>query len=202
MRRSTMIARMKIKTQSSSPPSPPHPLTPFLSDFGSDSDQSWESFDSTEARDQQYKDLLGALEVLHDEVEWARVLTRIVVPPMRASQLHLLDDFANYRPHLFCQRVRVIPEIFDYILDCISDHLVFKSRSNRLQLPIAIQLAIFLNCTGHYGNAISTEDVAQWAGISVGSVVNCTNRVMAVLLDQHNEFIFMPSEGSLDAELA
>ncbi|KAF8545963.1 hypothetical protein OG21DRAFT_1396464, partial [Imleria badia] len=68
--------------------------------------------------------------------------------------------------------------------------------------PVAIQLAIFLNCAGHYGNAILIEDVAQWAGISIGSVVNCTNRVMATLLEEHNKFVFMPSEGSLDAEMA
>lgn len=178
------------------------PLTPFLSDFGSESDQSWESFDSTEARNQHYERLLGAIEALRDEVERARVLTRIAVPLLHASQLHLLDHFADYRPHLFRQRVRVNPEIFDCILNRISDNPVFKSRSNRLQLPVAVQLAIFLNRAGHYGNAISTEDVAQWAGISVGSVVNCTNRVMAALLDQHDEFVFMPSEGSLDAELA
>ncbi|KIK96222.1 hypothetical protein PAXRUDRAFT_138979, partial [Paxillus rubicundulus Ve08.2h10] len=105
----------------------------------------------------------------------------------------------NHHPHLFHQRVRVNPEIFDYILDHISDHPIFSSGgSQNCQLPIAIQLAIFLNHAGHYGNAISPEYVAQWTGISVGSVINCTNRVMVAISDQHDTFIQFPGLNSED----
>jgi hypothetical protein len=68
--------------------------------------------------------------------------------------------------------------------------------------PVSIQLAIFLNHAGHYGNAISLEDVTQWAGVSVGSVVSCTNHVMVALLKEHDQFIFFPDDNSEDAELA
>ncbi|KAH7905417.1 hypothetical protein BJ138DRAFT_1017729 [Hygrophoropsis aurantiaca] len=117
---------------------------------------------------------------------------------MRASQLQLLEHFAVHRPLLFRKRLRVDPDIFDRILNQISDHTVFQNRSNNPQLPIAIQLAIFLNRVGHYGNAISPEYVAEWAGVSVGTVFNCTHRVMVALLDQHDTFIRFPD--AVDAE--
>ena len=49
---------------------------------------------------------------------------------------------------------------------------------------------------------ILTQDIVQWAGISVGSIVNCMNWAMTVLLEQHDKFIFISSAGSLDVELA
>ena len=106
------------------------------------------------------------------------------------------------RPHLFHKKVRVDPAIFNCILDEISNNPIFHSNSNNPQLPVVIQLAIVLNRAGHYRNAIMPEDVAQWAGVSVGSVINCTNRVMVALLDQHDHFIYIPEADSEDAELA
>ncbi|KIK33749.1 hypothetical protein CY34DRAFT_99065, partial [Suillus luteus UH-Slu-Lm8-n1] len=73
---------------------------------------------------------------------------------------------------------------------------------NNPQLPVAIQLAIFLNHAVHYGNVISPEDVGQWAGVSVGSVINCSNHVMIALLDQHDTFICFPTPDSKDAKHA
>ncbi|KAF8547306.1 hypothetical protein OG21DRAFT_1386263, partial [Imleria badia] len=92
----------------------------------------------------------------------------------------------------FCKKLCVDPAIFDCIVDKIHEHVIFHSRLNNLQLPVSIQLAIFLNRAGHYGNAISPENIAQWAGVSVGSVINCTHRVMIAILSQHNEYIGVP----------
>ncbi|KAG2076609.1 hypothetical protein BDR04DRAFT_1132814 [Suillus decipiens] len=98
----------------------------------------------------------------------------------------MLVHHEKHRPHLFQQKHSVNPDIFDDILDHISDHPIFQNKSNNPQLPMSIQLAIFLNQAGHYGNAITLEDVAQWAGVSVGSVVNCTHCVMIAVLDAHD----------------
>jgi hypothetical protein len=149
-----------------------------------------------------YDRLQGAITALRDEVERARILHRPNEPPPRAPQLHMLVHHEEHRPHLFRQKLRVNADIFDDILDQISDHHIFHNQSTNPQLPIAIQLAIFLNRAGHYGNAISLEDVAQWAGVSVGSVVNCTHRVMIALLEEHDRFISFPAANSEDAELA
>jgi hypothetical protein len=51
------------------------------------------------------------------------------------------------------------------------------------QLPCEIQLAIFLNHAGHYGNTATIQDIADWANISVGSIYNCTKRVKGWLFD-------------------
>ncbi|KAG1767517.1 kinase-like domain-containing protein [Suillus occidentalis] len=117
---------------------------------------------------------------LRDEVARACVLHRPDEPPLRASQLHALVHHEQHRPYLFRQKLCVDPVIFDDILDQISSHHIFHNQSNNPQLPIAIQLAIFLNCTGHYGNTISLQDVAQW----------------------HDNFISFPHPDSEDAELA
>ncbi|KAG1799403.1 uncharacterized protein HD556DRAFT_1439784 [Suillus plorans] len=58
---------------------------------------------------------------------------------------------------------------------------VEECNSNNPQLSVSNQLAIFLNHAGHYDNAISLEDVAQW---------------------EHDQFIFFPEDDSKDAELA
>ncbi|KIK13247.1 hypothetical protein PISMIDRAFT_47850, partial [Pisolithus microcarpus 441] len=110
----------------------------------------------------------------------------------KASQLPLLDHFADHRPSSFRKKLRVNPAIFNKILDQISGHPVFQNQSNNKQLPISIQLAIFLYRAGHYRNACSPEDVGQWAGVSVGTVVNCTHCVIAALLDQHDKFVYIP----------
>ncbi|KAG2046384.1 hypothetical protein BDR06DRAFT_859947, partial [Suillus hirtellus] len=102
----------------------------------------------------------------------------------------------------FQQKLCVNLEIFDDILDHISNHPIFQNQSNNPQLPVSIQLAIFLNQAGHYGNSISLEDVTQWAGVSVRSIVNCTNHVMIAVLDAHDQFICWEADNSEDADLA
>ena len=189
-----------------SPVTPITPITPIASQISSSglSDDSSDLSDDSVAfymqQDAQHQRLLGVISALHDEVLRARVLNRVSVPMMRASQLPLLDHFADHRPHLFRKKLRVDPEIFDRILEQISGSDIFIPKGNQPQLPISIQLAIFLNCAGHYGNAISLEDIAQWAGVSVGSVNNCTNRVMVALLQQHDLFLGIPGEE--EAEIA
>ncbi|KIK97178.1 hypothetical protein PAXRUDRAFT_136825, partial [Paxillus rubicundulus Ve08.2h10] len=86
------------------------------------------------------------------------------------------------------------PNISDTILDQISDHPIFSSTSHNYQLPISIQLVIFLNCAGHYRNRFSPGPIAQWAVVSVDSVINCTHCTATIaVLDQHNDFIQFPA---------
>ena len=179
--------------------SPPSPISPIWSDSES---SATNNTDSTTEPDRQYARLLNAIVALRDEVEYARILEKSDVPMMRAAQLCLLDHFVDYRPHLFRMRLRVSAPIFDRILDQISIHPIFHSNSHNRQLPVAVQLAIFLFRAGHYGNAVALDYVAQWAGVSVGSVVNCTNRVMAAVLDEHDLFVNIPPVDSEDMERA
>ena len=189
--------RVQVNTSSGSPStfsnfdpsiSPPSPIS-------TDSDSS-ASDDSTMERDRRYSRFVNAIGALRDEVERARVLVKLAVPMMRAFQLYLLDHFVDHRPHLFLGRLRVWPEIFDRILDQISCHPIFHNNSENRQVPVAIQLAVFLFRAGHYGNAASLEDVAQWAGFSVELVVNFSNRVMVAILDEPDTFVNMPPHDS------
>ncbi|KAG2067112.1 hypothetical protein BDR04DRAFT_1129750 [Suillus decipiens] len=40
-------------------------------------------------------------------------------------------------------------------------------------LPVIVQLTIFLNGVGCYGNTATMEDLAEWVGVSIGTVYNC-----------------------------
>jgi hypothetical protein len=132
----------------------------------------------------RYRELL-------DHISTTRVLNP--APPIpKASQLHLLDHWRIHSPERFRRRLRVEPQTFDSLVSRIEDHPIFHNNSNNNQLPVYIQLYIFLFRAGHYGNASSPEDTAQWAGVSVGGVEKCTDRVIVALLSCHDEVIHLP----------
>jgi len=100
------------------------------------------------------------------------------------------DDLQKFR-----RKLRVNPNVFAHIIQRIEGHLVFSNNSNNPQLGIPIQLAIFLNGVGHYGNGATTDDLAEWVGVSIGTVYNCFRRVMIALLQFHDDVIhFDPME--------
>ncbi|KIN99221.1 hypothetical protein M404DRAFT_30648 [Pisolithus tinctorius Marx 270] len=182
------------------------PLSPMIlspiSSMSTSSSLSLSSLHSVKRITAPYTAALQTIRALYDEVHMARVFERPGIPMMHASQLPLLDHFAIHRPLLFQKKLRVDPVIFDDILDQISDHYIFLNKLNNKQLPVAVQLAIFLFCVGHYSNASSPEDAAQWAGVSVRTVINCTHWVMAALLDKHDNFIYVPDVRSPELRCA
>jgi hypothetical protein len=98
-----------------------------------------------------------------------------------------------HSPAHFRRKVRVAPETFDCLVYLIEGHSVFHNNSNNQQMPIPVQLAIFLNRLGHYGNSATLDDIAEWAGVSSGTVSNCTQRCMMAFLSLHNCAIRPPS---------
>ncbi|KAG2070556.1 hypothetical protein BDR04DRAFT_1018586, partial [Suillus decipiens] len=80
----------------------------------------------------------------------------------------------------------VSPTVFDKLIECIQPHTIFYNDSNNSQLPVPIQLMIFLNSVGHCGNAAMTTDLAEWAGVSIGTVYNCFKQVMIAILKHHD----------------
>jgi hypothetical protein len=122
-------------------------------------------------------------------------------PPVpKSSQLHLLEHWREESPDHFRRKLRVDPETFDGLVALIEDNPIFSNNSNCPQLPVPLQLSVFLFRAGHYGNAASPEDMAQWAGISVGSVERCTDCVIVSLVSLHDEAIHFP--GADDKERA
>lgn len=145
-------------------------------------------------------DYYGMLVALEDEVAKARVLHQHP-PSTRIPQLQLLDEWQLDHPELYRRKLRVSPEVFTEIVELIKDHPIFHNNSTKPQLPVQIQLAIFLNAAGHYGNAATSQDMAEWAGVSKGTVYNCYKRVMLAILHHHDSMIhFDPTQQKYQEE--
>ena len=112
----------------------------------------------------------------------------------KCSQLDLvLIDFKFYDPKRFRHNLRVSPSTFDSLVEMIATHPIFLNNSYVSQAPVKKQLAIAMFRFGHNGNAASVEAVAQWAGLSAGTVVNYTRRAMIAFLALHDSAICWPS---------
>ena len=115
-------------------------------------------------------------------------------PNPKASQLHLLDHWQDHDIRNFRAKLRVHPLTFCHILDLIQDHHIFHNNSNVPQMPVDIQLGIYLVRAGHYGNSSAVSEVAIWAGVSVGLVRKVTLRVMIALISLHDTAIHLPTD--------
>jgi hypothetical protein len=152
----------------------------------SDSDTSITEFEA-----EYYENWKRRYNELLDHITNSRVLLQ-APPVLKSSQLHLLDNWRLHSPERFRRKLRVEPDTFDSLVALIVDNPVFSNQSNCPQLPVHLQFSIFLFRAGHYGNAASPEDAAQWAGISVGAVEKCTDRVVVALLSHHDDAIHFP----------
>ena len=113
----------------------------------------------------------------------------------KCSQLDLvLIDFTFHDPKRFRHNLRVSASTFDSLLKMIETHPVFFNDAYTSQSPVNIQLAVAMFRFGHDGNGASVGAVAQWAGVSAGTIVNCTRRVMIAFLVLHDLAIHWPSE--------
>ena len=143
--------------------------------------------------DEEYAVAMGVAADLLQVTAETRVLNPHLVA--KCSQLDLvLIDFKFDDPKRFRHNLRVSPSTFDSLLEMIDTHPIFVNNSNVSQGPVIEQLAIAMFRFGHNGNAVTVEAVAQWAGVSAGSVVNYTRRVMIAYLALHDSAIRWPSE--------
>ncbi|KIK12172.1 hypothetical protein PISMIDRAFT_121349, partial [Pisolithus microcarpus 441] len=115
-----------------------------------------------------------------------------------APQLQLPEQWClDGDDEKFCCKLCIDPNVFSSIVCWIKNHPIFYDNLNNPQLPVEIQLAIFLNSAGHYGNAVMTEDAAEWVGVCVGMVYNCFWCIMIATLQHHDNCIhFDPLEGN------
>jgi hypothetical protein len=119
--------------------------------------------------------LLTALNGLYAQRYLAE---RISINKSSANLRLLLDDWKINRTEIFRTHLRITPTCFDMLVSVLQQDPVFHNQSHVDQLPIADQVAIALYRFGHHGNAVTTRDVALWAGIGYGTVRLVTNRVM------------------------
>ncbi|KIK14151.1 hypothetical protein PISMIDRAFT_17487 [Pisolithus microcarpus 441] len=137
----------------------------------------------------------NTIVALMDEVEKSCYLAAHTKAP-HAPQLQLLEEWClNNDLKKFHCKLCVDPNIFASLIAKLENHPIFSNNSNNPQLPVSVQLTIFLNGVSHYGNGATMEDIAEWAGVSIGMVYKCYCRVMITLLQLHNDVIhFDPME--------
>jgi hypothetical protein len=95
----------------------------------------------------------------------------------------------NYDPVRFRQTLRVSRESFQKILESIRSYHAFQANPSAHQLPVEKQLQIALFRFGRFGNAASLQDVARTFGISEGTVVNATSRVIEAVLSLGDRYL-------------
>ena len=143
--------------------------------------------------DEEYTIILGMTADLLQIITETHILNPHLVD--KCSQLDLvLIDFKFHDPKCFWHNLQVSASTFDSLLEMIETHPVFFNDACTSQSPVNIQLAVAMFRFGHNGNEASVEAVAQWAGVSAGTVVNCTHRVMIAFLVLHDSAICWPSE--------
>ncbi|EGN98584.1 hypothetical protein SERLA73DRAFT_110154, partial [Serpula lacrymans var. lacrymans S7.3] len=131
--------------------------------------------------------------MLHTAVEETRIFFP-KSPAFRQPQLGLLEWARHNDLGHFLRKLRLRPTTFDAIVTLIENHQIFHNSSNSPQYPTALQLGIFLVRVGHYGNAASCNEVAEWAGVSVGTVVLSTKRVALALMSLHDMAMCSPTD--------
>jgi hypothetical protein len=108
------------------------------------------------------------------------------VPKSRA----LVSLLAHVDDERFRQDVRMTRRAFEHVLGCIAGNPVFANRSDHQQAPVETQLHLALHRFGCNGNGVSIGKVARRFGVSEGTVMNYTDRVVAALLALSRQHIF------------
>ena len=176
------------------------PVTSFTNSTGSLSHTSDSHSETTQSHSESSSTddillqdlLLNFYELIvaqKDEVRPAQILQAQHPHSIQIPQLQLPDVWQLDNPRLFQCKLRVLYEVFVKIVDIIQDHHIFHSNSNNPQLPVQIQMAIFLNAAGYYGNAATSQDLAKRAGVSIGTGHNCYKQVMVAIQRHHHAFI-------------
>jgi hypothetical protein len=167
-------------------------LSSLSSDLESNSQASHISVSLSDVEDTIYSNVQAELDGLRQKILTSRVL-QDNPKVKKAPQIHLLEHWSEGNLNQYRRKVRVDPSTFNGLVEKIQTHPIFDNNSNVPQKPVSTQLAIFLYRAGHYGNAASPEAIGHWAGVSPGTVANCTNRVMLALLSLHDEAVHLPT---------
>ena len=92
----------------------------------------------------------------------------------------------------FREAFRMNKETFLFILNRIQMHQIFKNNSRHQQQPVWLQLLVALERLGFDGTSSSVGKISRNLGISKGTVILYTTRVIEAILSIQNEFIKWP----------
>ena len=91
----------------------------------------------------------------------------------------IYSTLAQFDDGRFRQEVRMTRRAFEHVLGCIAGSPVFANGSRHQQAPVEKQLHLALYRFGCDGNGASIGKVARHFGVSEGTVINYTDRVIA-----------------------
>ena len=185
--------KLSSQISSPSPLSSPQGTSPFSDSFtGLIHDSSLDPPSNDHEAD-LFKIILDKFQHLQDEI-----LTTCYLQPTIGiscnSQLDLLWWYKQNSGVHFWRKVRVSADAFDHLVSLVQDDPIFTNNSFKSQLLLLIQHAIFLNWLSHYGNVLSVDDIAEWAGVSPSTVINTTKRCMLVIVKLHDRAFSLPTE--------
>ncbi|KAH9833263.1 uncharacterized protein C8Q71DRAFT_875816, partial [Rhodofomes roseus] len=115
------------------------------------------------------------------------------------SKLHYYENCDVAQWH-HC--IRIPPDAFWEDVDAIKDHHIFQNNSNNRQMEVELQLAIHLYRAGRYGTGAVGSEIAYWAGVSLGTIYNCSRRCMIALLSLHDDAIVFRDEAQVEGAKA
>ena len=153
--------------------------------------------------------VFAELEILLVAARTHQRLTHLLATRYMLSRRNRIPKSGDWRdrvlhalpPLYFRAHLRVEASTFEYLvsrLDLTASD-IFYPPSGRPQLSVRIQLAIALFQFGHYGNAASVIVVAQRFGVSPGTLVNATKRVLSAILRWEADEVRWPTAAERQA---
>ena len=97
----------------------------------------------------------------------------------------------------FLQKYRMSRECFDFVLDQIKGHSVFKKlegRNGRPQTPVVNQLMVFLKCVGTEGSGANGPNQRNTFEIGKGTSGVFCRRVIKAICSLRDRYLFWPNE--------
>ena len=94
----------------------------------------------------------------------------------------------------FRQETRKTQHSFKCLVKLIDNHPIFHNNSTNLQAPVWEQLFVMLKRLGCEGNGVSVGNVSRYGGVSIGTVIKYSERVITSIYDIGHQLIEWPDE--------
>lgn len=108
----------------------------------------------------------------------------------------LADILPSYPDDKFTLHCRVTRHCFGVLVHILesSAHDLFHKKKGPKQNPVSVQLYIYMQSVGFYGNHAAPQVIADINGFSLGFVINCRRRVSEAFFSMRSRVIKWPEE--------
>ena len=123
-------------------------------------------------------------------MECRTILSRTPIPKNKA----MIDMLWQWGEAEFRQETRMTQHSFKCLVRLIEHHPIFHNRSKNPQAHVWEQLFVVLKRLGCEGNGVSVGIVSRFSGVSTGTVVKYSERVITAIYDIGHQLIQWPDE--------